>query len=76
MARWAAAGVIGQIRDHLGGGSAGTWAKAPAVGTVIDSQSVKAAETVAKVIVWADAAYAYDHCGPNAHSRRVMIPST
>ena len=49
MARWAAAGVIGQIRDHLSGRIRRDMGKGPrAVATVIDSQSVKAAETVGK----------------------------
>ncbi|WP_327129834.1 IS5 family transposase [Streptomyces sp. NBC_01727] len=49
MARWAAAGVIGQIRDHLAGQIRREIGKGPrAVATVIDSQSVKAAETVGK----------------------------
>lgn len=49
MARWAAAGIISQIRDHLAGRARRDMAKAPrAVATVIDPQSVKAAETVSK----------------------------
>ncbi|WP_311033386.1 IS5 family transposase [Streptomyces luomodiensis] len=49
MARWAAAGIIGQIRDQLAGRIRRELGKGPrAVATVIDSQSVKAAETVAK----------------------------
>ncbi|MFC9608730.1 IS5 family transposase [Streptomyces niveus] len=49
MARWAAAGVIGQIRDHLSGRIRREMGKGPrAVATVIDSQSVRAAETVGK----------------------------
>ncbi len=49
MARWTAAGVIGQIRDHLRGRIRRDMGKGPrAVATVIDSQSVKAAETVGK----------------------------
>ncbi|MEW5542622.1 IS5 family transposase [Streptomyces cyaneofuscatus] len=49
MARWAAAGVIGQIRDHLSGQIRREMGKGPrAVATVIDSQSVRAAETVGK----------------------------
>ncbi len=49
MARWAAAGIIGQIRDHLAGRIRRDLGKGPrAVATVIDSQSVKAAETVSK----------------------------
>lgn len=46
MARWATVGVIGQIRDHLSGQSRRDMGKGPrAVATVIDSQSVKAAES-------------------------------
>jgi transposase len=49
MARWAAAGVIGQIRDHLSGRIRREMGRGPrAVATVIDSQSVRAAETVSK----------------------------
>ncbi|HWU08981.1 MAG TPA: IS5 family transposase [Streptomyces sp.] len=49
MARWAAAGVIGQIRDHLSGRIRREMDKGPrAVATVIDSQSVRAAETVGR----------------------------
>ncbi|MDV9201250.1 MULTISPECIES: IS5 family transposase [unclassified Streptomyces] len=49
MARWAACGVIGQIRDHLSGRIRRDMGKGPrAVATVIDSQSVRAAETVGK----------------------------
>lgn len=49
MARWAAAGVIGQIRDQLAARIRREMGKGPrAVATVIDSQSVKAAETVGK----------------------------
>ncbi|MFI0811860.1 IS5 family transposase [Streptomyces echinatus] len=49
MARWAAAGIVGQIRDHLAGRIRRDMGKGPrAVATVIDSQSVKAAETVSK----------------------------
>jgi transposase len=49
FARWTAAGVLGQIRDHLR-----RWLRArrgyppDAVAVVIDSQSVKASETVAR----------------------------
>ncbi|AEY85298.1 putative transposase [Streptomyces hygroscopicus subsp. jinggangensis 5008] len=47
MSRWAAAGVIGQIRDELASRIRRGMGKSPrAVATVIDSQSVKAAETV------------------------------
>ncbi|MEV7526798.1 IS5 family transposase [Streptomyces sp. NPDC091371] len=49
MARWAACGVINQIRDALAGRIRREMGKGPrAVATVIDSQSVKAAETVGK----------------------------
>ncbi|MFM9499492.1 IS5 family transposase [Streptomyces galilaeus] len=49
MARWTAAGVVGQIRDDLRGRIRRDLGKGPrAVATVIDSQSVKAAETVGK----------------------------
>ncbi|MEU7414970.1 transposase [Streptomyces sp. NPDC042638] len=49
MARWAAAGVIGLIRDQLRKRIRREMGKAPgAVATVIDSQSIKAAETVGK----------------------------
>jgi transposase len=49
MARWAACGVIGQIRDHLAGRIRRQMGKGPrAVATIIDSQSVKAASTVGK----------------------------
>ncbi|WP_369696692.1 IS5 family transposase [Streptomyces sp. XD-27] len=49
MARWAAAGVVGQIRDQLSSRIRREMGKGPkAVATVIDSQSVKAAETVGK----------------------------
>ncbi|MFJ4188164.1 IS5 family transposase [Kitasatospora sp. NPDC089509] len=47
IARWAAAGVTGQIRDQLSARVRRDVGRAPgAVATVIDSQSVKAAETV------------------------------
>ncbi|MFI8242659.1 IS5 family transposase [Streptomyces sp. NPDC085866] len=49
MARWAACGAIGQIRDQLSRRIRREMGKGPrAVATVIDSQSVKAAETVSK----------------------------
>lgn len=49
MARWAAAGVIGQIRDQLRKRVRRDMGRAPgAVATIIDSQSVKAAETVGR----------------------------
>src|SRR5690242_18621195 len=49
MARWAAAGVIGQIRDQLRKRIRREMGRAPGAGaTVIDSQSVKAAEPVGK----------------------------
>lgn len=49
MARWAARGVIGQIRDHLAGRIRREIGKGPrAVATIIDSQSVKAASTVGR----------------------------
>jgi transposase len=49
MARWAAAGVVGQIRDQLRKRIRREMGRSPgAVATVIDSQSVKAAETVGK----------------------------
>ncbi|MDT0347523.1 IS5 family transposase [Streptomyces litchfieldiae] len=49
MARWAAAGVVGQIRDQLRRRIRLGMGRAPqAVATVIDSQSVRAAETVSR----------------------------
>lgn len=49
MARWAATGIIGQIRDHLRKRIRREMGRAPgAVATVIDSQSAKSAETVGK----------------------------
>ncbi|MFK4687754.1 transposase [Streptomyces pristinaespiralis] len=49
MARWAAAGGVGQIRDHLRKRVGRDMGRAPgAVATVIDSQSVKAADTVGR----------------------------
>lgn len=49
MARWAAAGIVGQIRDQLRKRIRREMGRAPgAVATVIDSQSVKAAETVGR----------------------------
>lgn len=49
MARWAAAGIIGQIRDHLTGRIRRDLGKGPrAVATVIDSRRAKAAEAVSK----------------------------
>ncbi|MFE3165342.1 IS5 family transposase [Streptomyces sp. NPDC059224] len=49
MARWAAAGIVGQIRDQLRKRIRREIGRAPgAVATVIDSQSVKAAETVGR----------------------------
>lgn len=49
MARWAAAGVISQIRDVLVGQIRREMGRGPrAVATIIDSQSVKAASTVGK----------------------------
>ncbi len=49
MARWAAVGVIGQIRDQLRKRIRREMGRAPGVvATVIDSQSVKAVETVGK----------------------------
>lgn len=56
MARWAAAGIVGQIRDHLAGRIRRDMGKDPrAVATVIGSQSVKAAETVSKTTLGYDA---------------------
>lgn len=49
MARWAACGVVGQIRDQLRKRIRRGMGRAPgAVATVIDSQSIKAADTVGK----------------------------
>ncbi|WP_097977623.1 IS5 family transposase [Streptomyces sp. gb14] len=49
MARWAAAGIVGQLRDHLAGRIRRDMGKGlRAVATIIDSQSVKAASTVGK----------------------------
>ncbi|MFF0465791.1 IS5 family transposase [Streptomyces mexicanus] len=49
MARWAAAGVVGQIRDALARRARRELGKAfRPVATIIDSQSVKAASTVSK----------------------------
>jgi transposase len=49
MARWAAAGIVGHIRDDLASRIRRNMGKGPrAVATVIDSQSVKAAETVSR----------------------------
>ncbi|MER5577065.1 IS5 family transposase [Streptomyces massasporeus] len=49
MARWAACGVVGQIRDQLRKRIRREMGRAPgAVATVIDSQSVRAAETVGR----------------------------
>jgi transposase len=49
MARWAASDVVGQIRDQLSRRIRRELGKGPrAVATVIDSQSVKAADTVSK----------------------------
>ncbi|MFE1409068.1 IS5 family transposase [Streptomyces sp. NPDC058770] len=49
MARWAACGVVGQIRDQLRRRVRREMGRAPgAVATVIDSQSVRAAETVGR----------------------------
>ncbi len=49
MARWAARGITGQIRDALAGQVRRQMGKSPrAVATIIDSQSVRAAETVSK----------------------------
>ncbi|GHF41677.1 hypothetical protein GCM10010359_50440 [Streptomyces morookaense] len=49
MARWAARGIVGQIRDALAGRIRREMGKGPrAVATIIDSQSVKAAETVSR----------------------------
>lgn len=49
MARWAAAGVISQIRDALAGRIRREMGRGPrAVATIIDSQSVRAASTVGK----------------------------
>ncbi|WP_240798757.1 transposase [Streptomyces sp. H23] len=49
MARWAAAGIIDQIRDALAQRIRREMGKGPrAVAIVIDSQSVKAASTVGK----------------------------
>jgi transposase len=49
MARWAACGVVGQIRDQFRKRIRREMGRAPgAVASVIDSQSVKAAETVGK----------------------------
>lgn len=51
MARWAGAGVVGQIRDQLLKSIRRKMGRAPgAVATVIDSQSVKAAETVGRAL--------------------------
>ncbi len=49
MARWAACGVVGQIRDQLRTRIRRERGKAPgAVATVIDPQSIRAAGTVGK----------------------------
>lgn len=49
LARWTAAGVVGQIRDQLRKRIRRQMGRAPgAVATIIDSQSVKAAETVGR----------------------------
>ncbi len=49
MACWAAAGIVGQIRDQLRKRIRREMGRAPgAVATVIDSQSVKAVDTVGK----------------------------
>ncbi len=49
MARWAACGVVGQVRDQLGNRIRREMGRAPgAVATVIDSQSGRAAETVGR----------------------------
>lgn len=49
MARWAAAGVVGQIRGQLRKRIRREMGRSPrAVATVIDSQSVKAADTVGR----------------------------
>lgn len=49
MARWAACGVVGQIRDQFRKRIRREMGRSPgAVATVVDSQSVKAAETVGK----------------------------
>ncbi|MBM7087299.1 IS5 family transposase [Streptomyces sp. S12] len=49
MARWAAAGIVNQIRDYLASRIRRELGKGPrAVAAVIDSQSVKAAETVSR----------------------------
>lgn len=49
MARWATAGVVGQIRDQLRKRIRREMGRSPsAVATVIDSQSVKAADTVGR----------------------------
>jgi transposase len=49
MARWAASGAVGHIRDQLTGRIRRDLGKGPrAVATVIDSQSVKAASTVSR----------------------------
>jgi hypothetical protein len=56
MARWAAAGIIGQIRYHLTRRIRRDLGKGPrAVAAVIDSQSVKAAKTVSKATCSYDA---------------------
>ncbi|WP_326594510.1 IS5 family transposase [Streptomyces sp. NBC_01803] len=57
MARWAAAGVVGQIRDQLRRRIRLAMGRAPrAVATVIDSQSIRAAETVSRATRGYDAA--------------------
>lgn len=49
MARWATAGIVGQIRDGLRKRVRREMGRAPgAVAIVIDSQSIKAADTVGK----------------------------
>ncbi|ONK09571.1 IS5 family transposase [Streptomyces sp. MP131-18] len=57
MARWAATGIVGQIRDQLRRRVRLGMSRAPrAVATVIDSQSIRAAETVSRATRGYDAA--------------------
>lgn len=69
MARWAAAGVVGHIRDDLASRIRRNMGKGPrAVATVIESQSVKAAETVSKATRGYDAGKKI-----NGRKRRLVV---
>lgn len=71
MARWAAAGITGRIRDALAGRIRREMGKGSrAVATVMDSQSVEAAETVGNASRGDDAGKKINEAAWMMHARR------